>query len=356
MDRGLRMRYMQRIERKLNGLPWYVAEFIETKKRSFAPTTLLNYCHDYLIFFDWLAGQEASGASSDEIALDTLEALTVRKAEQFLQHLEYTLGNHKLTVNRKLSSLKSLFDYLQNIAETRELKPYIQRNVMAKMDLNAVKESPETLAKSIDGKILRETEFEAFRRFVMHGFGERHAHESRIRKFHLLNRERDTAIVSLILGSGLRLSEVAGIDLEDVDLERAYVRVTRKGNKKQYVYFSKQALADLHQYLRVRDARYRPKSRERCLFVAAAIGRKGDSRRLTARAIEKRIQQYAAAYGKPSLTVHALRHSFATRYHLENNDVPKLKNQLGHASIQTTMIYTHLRDEEMRHAVDRMDW
>lgn len=62
-----------------------------------------------------------------------------------------------------------------------------------------------------------------------------------------------------------------------------------------------------------------------------------------------------SAFGKPSLTVHSLRHSFATHYHLENNDVPRLKNQLGHSSIQTTMIYTHLTDEEMRNAVDNMD-
>ncbi|MBZ6442699.1 MAG: tyrosine-type recombinase/integrase [Paenibacillus polymyxa] len=70
---------------------------------------------------------------------------------------------------------------------------------------------------------------------------------------------------------------------------------------------------------------------------------------------EKLVEKYAKAFGKPALTVHFLRHSFATRYHLENNNVPRLKNQLGHSSIQTTMIYTHLSDEEMRTAVNNMD-
>ncbi|WP_039791451.1 tyrosine-type recombinase/integrase, partial [Paenibacillus riograndensis] len=95
----------------------------------------------------------------------------------------------------------------------------------------------------------------------------------------------------------------------------------------------KQALLDLESYLQIRETRYVPEKLENYLFIAAPVGRKGKSRRLTQRSIEKLIEKYAAAFGKPSLTVHSLRHSFATRYHLENNDVPKLKNQLGHSSI-----------------------
>nr|WP_280921431.1 tyrosine-type recombinase/integrase [Paenibacillus sp. 1182] len=107
--------------------------------------------------------------------------------------------------------------------------------------------------------------------------------------------------------------------------------------------------------MQIRESRYIPEKNESFLFIAAPIGRKGKSRRLTQRSIEKLIEKYALAFGKPALTVHSLRHSFATRYHLENNDVPRLKNQLGHSSIQTTMIYTHLTDEEMRNAVNNMD-
>lgn len=91
------------------------------------------------------------------------------------------------------------------------------------------------------------------------------------------------------------------------------------------------------------------------MFIAAPVGRKGKNRRLTQRSIEKLVEKYATAFGKPALTVHSLRHSFATRYHIENNDVPKLKNQLGHSSIQTTMIYTHLTDDQMKNAVNNMD-
>ncbi|KAF6614597.1 tyrosine-type recombinase/integrase [Paenibacillus polymyxa] len=69
--------------------------------------------------------------------------------------------------------------------------------------------------------------------------------------------------------------------------------------------------------------------------------------------MEKLIQKYANLYGKQSLNVHALR--LATRYHKANNDVPKLKDQLGHLSVQTTMIYTHLSDDDLKTAVNKMD-
>ncbi|WP_379127244.1 tyrosine recombinase XerS [Paenibacillus sp. sgz500958] len=355
MDKQMRSQYIQRIDEKLTDLPWYVTEFIDSRKRKLSLTTLLNYCHDYIIFMDWLVAENFVIGERKEIELQVLEKLTIRDVENFLSFLEYQLGNSRLTINRKLSSLKSLFDYLQNKAETDELQPYIKRNVMAKMDFNPVKETQETIANRIEGKILREDDFEAFRLFIAHDYGEIHKENARIYRFHQFNRERDTAIVSLILGSGLRLSEAAGINLEDLDMNKGLVRVIRKGNKEQYVYFSKQALMDLEAYLQIREIRYVPDKKETFLFIAAPIGRKGISRRLTPRSIEKLLEKYAKAFGKPSLTVHSLRHSFATRYHQENNDVPRLKNQLGHSSIQTTMIYTHLTDEEMRKAVNNMD-
>lgn len=94
---------------------------------------------------------------------------------------------------------------------------------------------------------------------------------------------------------------------------------------------------------------------EKALFVSGPTGPKVKSRRLKARAVENMVEKYATAFGKPSLSVHKLRHSFATRYHTEINDVPKLRRQLGHSSIQTTMIYTHIKNDDLKIAVDKMD-
>ncbi|MRG85263.1 tyrosine-type recombinase/integrase [Salinibacillus xinjiangensis] len=179
--------------------------------------------------------------------------------------------------------------------------------------------------------------------------------DKQLSNFHKKNRERDTAIISLILGSGLRISEITGLDLDDIDWHKNTVRVIRKGNKEQYVYISDQAALDLKEYLTIRKEKYGINKSNKALFVATTMGPKGTSRRLTERSIEKIVEKYSAAFGKPSLSVHKLRHSFATRYHFENNNVPKLRRQLGHSSIQTTMIYTHLTNDEMHKAVNKAD-
>jgi integrase len=355
MSDNKRQRYYEKVQEKTKELPWYVAEYIDKRRRKLSPASLLNYCHDYIIFFDWLLSEQYFKGNRKDIPLETLEVLTVQQMEDFLSFLEFKLENSKLTINRKLSALKSLFHYLQNIAETSDLKPYIQRNVLAKIEFNDIKEDQETIANRIEGKILRGDEYELFRQFVAYDFGTANKDNKKVFNFHQQNRERDTAIISLILGSGLRLSEVVGLDLDDIDWKKNRVRVIRKGNKEQYVYFSEQAKLDLEEYIKIRVLKFNISKENKALFIATTMGPKGKSRRLTERSIEKLVEKYARAFGKPELSVHKLRHSFATRYHLENNDIPKLRRQLGHSSVQTTMIYTHLTNDELRSAVNRID-
>lgn len=349
----------QQFYRKLQGvlteLPWYVEQYIDHKSRKLSPASLLNYAHDYKIFFQWLINEQLYDGKMKDVPLTLLDKLTIQQVENFLNYLAFELKNKPITVNRKLSALKSLFHYLQNIAETDELEPYIHRNVMAKIEFNDVSESMETIANKMEGKILHGDEYEKFRLFVAEGYRHFVKDNKKLVNFHQFNRERDTAIVSLILGSGLRLSEVVNLDIDDIDFNKCCVRVMRKGQKEQFVYFSKLAMEDLQAYLEIRTNRYQVEKNNKALFVSAPMGPKGTSRRLTARAIEKLVEKYATAFGKPSLSVHKLRHSFATRYHAQINDVPKLRRQLGHESIQTTMIYTHIRNDDLKIAVDQMD-
>jgi integrase len=354
MNESKQQNFMK-LQALLNELPWYVEEYINHKLRKLSTASLFNYCHDYKIFFNWMISEGLWSGELKDIPLERLERMTVLEVEGFLNFLHYQLNNKELTVNRKLSALKSLFNYLQNIAETPDLKPYINRNVMAKIEFNEVKESMETKANKMEGKILLGDEYEHFRLFVAQEYGEMFKDNKKLYNFYQQNRERDTAIISLILGSGLRLSELVGLDLDDIDFSKYSARVIRKGNKEQFVFFSQVAMADLKDYLTVRNTKYQLDKNTKALFVAAAIGPKGKTRRLTARSVEKLVEKYAAAFGKPSLSVHKLRHSFATRYHFEINDVPKLRRQLGHSSIQTTMIYTHIKNDDLKLAVDKMD-
>ncbi|WP_428912582.1 tyrosine recombinase XerS [Niallia sp. Krafla_26] len=347
--------YYKKLQSILKELPWYVKEYIDHKQRKLSTASLLNYCLDYKIFFNWIVSEQLFSGPIKDIPLSLLETLKAQQVEGFLYSLKYELNNKDITINRKLSALKSLFNYLQNIAENSDLEPYIHRNVMAKIEFNELNLNLETIANKMEGKILLGDEYENFRKFVAQDYGELVKDNKKLWNFYQVNRERDTAIISFILGSGLRLSEVVNLNIDDIDYVKNSARVIRKGNKEQYVYFSKIAMDDLEEYLKIRESRYEVEKQNKALFVAAAVGPKGKSRRLTPRSIEKLVEKYAKAFGKPSLSVHKLRHSFATRYHTEINDVPKLRRQLGHSSIQTTMIYTHIRNQDLKIAVDQMD-
>ena len=347
--------YFKKLQTILKELPWYVEEYIDHKRRKLSAASLLNYCLDYKIFFNWIVSEQLFTGDIKNIPLSLLETLKAQQVEGFLYSLKYELNNKDITINRKLSALKSLFNYLQNIAEDGDLEPYIHRNVMGKIEFNELNLNLETIANKMEGQILIGDEYEKFRQFVAQDYGETVKENKKLSNFYQLNRERDTAIISFILGSGLRLSEVVNLNIEDIDYSKNSARVIRKGNKEQYVYFSKLAMDDLQEYLNIRESRYEVEKQNKALFIAAAVGPKGKTRRLTARSIGKLVEKYATAFGKPSLSVHKLRHSFATRYHTEINDVPKLRRQLGHSSIQTTMIYTHIRNQDLKIAVDQMD-
>ena len=162
---------------------------------------------------------------------------------------------------------------------------------MGKIEFNDLNLNLETIANKMEGQILMGDEYEKFRKFIAQDYGEIVKENKKLSNFYQLNRERDTAIISFILGSGLRLSEVVNLNIDDIDFSKNSARVIRKGNKEQYVYFSKLAADDLQEYLHIRESRYGVEKQNKALFVAAAMGPKGKSRRLTGRSIENLVEK-----------------------------------------------------------------
>lgn len=225
---------------------------------------------------------------------------------------------------------------------------------MAKIEIKRTHKPKDTAAK-LKGKLLEEEELLEFIGYILEGYAVDMEKNKQAIYSHELNKERDACIASLILNSGLRVSEVVNLNVDDLDLNNKLLYVYRKGNNdetfKTPVYFREQAKDELATYINLRQSRYRTPKREKGLFIAL---RNGDSEgsRMTKRAIQAMIMKYAKQFGKPYLTVHKLRHSFATDYYLQN-DIYKTKEQLGHASTETTEIYAHLTDKTMSEAIER---
>jgi integrase/recombinase XerC len=157
--------------------------------------------------------------------------------------------------------------------------------------------------------------------------------------------KRDHAMLELLYSSGLRLAELAGLDVLDLDLGDRTVRVLGKGSKTRILPVGKQALAALRAWLAERQALV--KSGETALFV----GQNGE--RLGARAIQRRIGRWAkvAGVGVP-VHPHLLRHSFATHLLESSRDLRGVQELLGHADISTTQVYTHLDFQHLARVYD----
>jgi integrase/recombinase XerC len=158
---------------------------------------------------------------------------------------------------------------------------------------------------------------------------------------------RDRAILELFYSSGLRLAELVSLDLGDVDFADRTVRVTGKGGKSRIVPVGRFALASLREWLAVR-ADFEPNGTgERALFV----GKQGE--RLSCRAVQHRVRRRAQQQGTPvGVHPHMLRHSFATHLLESSGNLRAVQELLGHASLSTTQIYTHLDFQHLAHAYD----
>jgi integrase len=357
------MKKVEKIEEKLMELPWYVGEYIHHQQLKMSEASILNYVHDYLIFFGWLVAEEISSGPMKEVPLSVLEKLKVQDIDNYQRHLllyreprenKKQLSVH--TINRKLSSLKSLFNYLSNVAEDDDFNPYLQRNIMVKVKVSGEKVTSAGKAKRIEGKILRGQELSDFLHFVAVDYPLQMDDNKKLVNYHTKNKERDVALISLILGSGLRVSELAGLNVNDVDLVSCSAQVIRKGSKQDSVPFDNVAKQDLEDYLAIRQDRYKVDKSERALFLSLSSGRDKDgSTRFSVRAIQDMIKRYAKAYGKPLLSVHKLRHSFATEHYEQNKNLPLLSEIMGHESVTTTSIYNHLTQNQKRESVNRLN-
>jgi integrase/recombinase XerC len=156
---------------------------------------------------------------------------------------------------------------------------------------------------------------------------------------------RDKAIFELFYSSGLRLSELTGLAVDDINAADAVVRVTGKGAKTRVVPVGSRALAALRVWLKARALLVRPG--ETALFVNAA------GKRVSPRSVQLRMKQWALKLGLPAeLHPHMLRHSFASHLLQSSGDLRAVQEMLGHASISTTQVYTHLDFQTLARVYD----
>ncbi|MGN7471181.1 tyrosine recombinase XerS [Brevibacillus sp. SAFN-007a] len=353
----------------VGSFPWYVEKFIDHKKtKKSSPSTLLGYLRDIAFFFRWMMTEGLTAATEiKDVPLSDLNELKKETVESYILYLQESHLYERSalltkptrsakkeysdrTISRKISSLKSLFHYLAALAEDENGEAYLKRNVLAKIELDTAELTPLARAHAIRAKILIDEEIHAFVDFVYHGYLA-HCDTEKKRQYHLQNRERDTAMIALILSGGFRVSEIVSLDLSDIVMEKNQLKMVRKGKKEDAPFFSDWGKEHLSRYLAVRD-KYQPAPQETAVFLAVSPT-KPYGHRIEIRSVQKLVKKYAKAFGIPDLSVHKLRHSFATQFLRLNPDPHQLQAQLGHSKIETTMQYAHVLEDALEKAVNR---
>lgn len=163
------------------------------------------------------------------------------------------------------------------------------------------------------------------------------------------NKERDYAIITLFLNCGMRLSELVGINLKDIDFNENKLNVTGKGNKERTIYLNKACINAINNYLVVRPKMGIKQSDIDALFLSERL------ERISNRTVQYIVKQELLKAGLDTnkYSVHKLRHTAATlMYRYGNVDIRALQELLGHESISTTQIYTHVDNQQIRNAVE----
>jgi integrase/recombinase XerC len=160
---------------------------------------------------------------------------------------------------------------------------------------------------------------------------------------------RDTAIFELLYGSGLRVSELSGADVDQFDLPNRSLRVFGKGAKERRVPLGRKSIEALRQYLSEGRPKLGPEERRdpRAMFLSTRGGRMG------VRAVERAVKRYGTSCGRPDLVPHGLRHTCATHMLEGGADLRAIQELLGHASLATTQQYTHVSMDHILQVYDR---
>ena len=165
------------------------------------------------------------------------------------------------------------------------------------------------------------------------------------------NHERDMAIIALILGTGIRVSECVGVNMRNINLKDAMLDVTRKGGQKDSVPIAEWTIPYLKKYREIRADRYHAEKEDIAFFLTRWHGK---TKRITTNAVEKMVNKYSAAFGKP-LTPHKLRHTLASELYEVTKDQVLVAQQLGQKGTTATDLYTHVDQKKQKAALNKIN-
>ncbi len=330
---------LETIERLLDeSLPPFCGDYFLAIDSQTSTLTRLNYAHDLKIFFYFL--QEKKFRKSKfvkDFTLDDMETVTSTDIEYFLSYLShYVYDGKEHSCNdrakaRKLSSVRALFKFLFN-------KGYISVDNSAKVSTPKLHEKP----------IIRLDGDEVFGIIDVAESG--CGLTTHQKAYHEKTRVRDSAILTLFLGTGIRISELVGLNNEDINFKDNSFIVTRKGGGKSILYFDDVVAEALKRYMEYKENNAENLSETTALFVS------NNKKRITVRAVENLVQKYAKIVSPlKKISPHKLRSTYGTQLYKATGDIYIVADVLGHKDVNTTRKhYAAISDDNRRGVVGKV--
>ena len=292
---------------------WEAFLYTEGKSKS----TVVSYMSDIKIFTNWIKEEK----KVNEISLKTFKTLVLSDLHKFISYLMKQKNDinedkyKKSTIARKVNALKSLFNYLCDIHHVKDItkklkQPSIDERIPVYLNL----EEAQKLIEVIQGE----------------------------------NEIRDRAIIRTFLSTGLRLSELINLNINDIKIIKDskgnisyYIKPFGKGNKERKVFLKESTIKAINDWLEIR-----PEINSPALFLSERKDRISDT------AIKTMVKKYLKLIGREDCSTHKLRHSAATMMLAGGADIRSVQEVLGHKNLNTTQIYTHINDEQLKFAAN----
>lgn len=304
----------------LMDMPQYVTSFFRSIEYSKAPRTRLGYARDLKSFYEYLCATNHSleNKTTKDISLDIINQITSEDIEEYLEYLkfyekdgrEYTNGER--AVKRKLMTLRVFMGYLY-------------KNKKIKSNPATIVDTPKIHEKAI----IRMEPNEVAQFLDNVEFGNKLSEHQQ--KYHEKNKQRDLALLTLMLGTGIRVSECVGLDVQDVDFDSDRIKIVRKGGYESYVYFGQEARETLLDYLEERKKIIPLDGHENALFLSS------QKKRISVRSVENMVKKYASITTPlKKITPHKLRSTYGTSLYQQTSDIYLVADVLGHKDVNTT--------------------
>ncbi len=323
----------------LDTLPAFCKEYFRGIDAYTSARTKLAYAYDLRVFFEFLHENNPECAKSDirDYPIGLLDQITRNDILEYLDHIAYyekegkEITNDERGKSRKISSLRSFYRYFYE-NEMIQTNPAALVPVPKQHEKEIIRLEPNEVATLLnqveDGTKLTKKELE----------------------YHKKTRLRDVALLTLLLGTGIRVSECVGLDLNDVDLQLGGIHILRKGGKEATVYFGDEVEIALLDYLEEREHIIPAEGHENALFLSL------QNKRISVRSVEKLVKKYASRVTTlKKITPHKLRSTYGTSLYQATEDIYLVADVLGHNDVNTTRKhYAAQEDMRRRQAADKV--